>query len=74
MAEDLRDVARKFREGELVENGELEHAIMTSESGYPPSVGEYLASPSRIVSVQRRQDGQWDIEFGRLVEPESSEP
>ncbi len=68
MAEDLRDVARRFREGKLVVSGEPEHAVMTGDPGYPYTQGEFLAGPSRIVSVQRRQSGQWDIEYVRLVE------
>lgn len=68
MAEDLRDVARRFREGRLVPVGEPQHAVMSGVPGYPYTQGEFLAGPSRIVSVQRRQSGQWDIEFVRLVE------
>ena len=73
VAENLHEVARRFVDGELVEKGELGHTIMTTEPEYPPAVGEFIAGPSRIVSVQRRPDGRWDIEFVRLVEPESSD-
>lgn len=68
MAEDLRDVARRFREGSLVESGESGHALVSSEPGYRPAQGEFLAGPSRIISVRRRQDGRWDVEFVPLVE------
>ena len=68
MAEHLRDVARKFREGTLVPEGEPRHAVITIEPGDAPTVGGFLDGPSRIVSVQRRQSGRWDIEFVELVE------
>ena len=72
MAEDLRDAARKYREGKLVQSGEPEHAIVTREPGYPPTAGEFLAGPSQTVSVHRRQDGRWDIEFVHLVSADPS--
>jgi hypothetical protein len=68
MAEHLRDVARKFQEGKLVEEGEPQHAVITIEPGDAPAVGGFLDGPTRIVSVQRRQSGRWDIEFVQLVE------
>jgi len=66
--QNLSDVARRFREGELVEKGKPQHATMAADSKIPPTVGGFLPGPSRIVSVKRRRDGQWDIEFVQLVE------
>ncbi len=74
MAEDLRETARRFFEGTLVPKGEPQHAVMTSEPGYAPTAGEFLAGPSRIVSVKRRPSGQWDIEFVELVEAPGAAP
>jgi hypothetical protein len=72
MAEHLRDVARRFVDGELVAVGEPRHAVIDIESGAAPIAGGFLEGPVRIVSAQRRQSGRWDVEFVDLIEAEPS--
>ena len=74
MAEHLRDVAHRYREGILIEVGEPRHAVIDIEPGDAPIVGGFLEGPVRIVSVQRRQSGRWDVEFVELVEAGPSRP
>ena len=72
MAEHVRDVARNFQEGKLVAVGEPRHAVIDIEPEDAPVVGGFLEGPVQIVSIQRRQNGRWDVEFVDLVETESS--
>ncbi len=77
MAENVDEIARKLREGELVPSGTPRPALIRGLRGYVAKPGEALPGPFVIISARRAADpigdgDTWEIEIIPLTEPTDS--